>query len=187
MNQTDRVKTRILPENDSPGENLRARRAPRSLKMDQNRPKFKGDRSIERVSSRVKIRWFFQAKIRCKTDCSLSVGHPGSLSAAAEQLPCGRLNHRATHFAFRAIALNYQAAGCMTFESPRHSPRLGAIRAAADLFRLGVGLPNRIEHRFWVGRLSHGLRFLIDPVANERVVPAGLFQQLDHLSSARSR
>src|ERR1700732_4355478 len=73
MNQTDRVKTRILPENDSPGENLRARRAPRSLKMDQNRPKFKGDRSIERVSSRVKIRWFFQAKIRCKTDCSLSV------------------------------------------------------------------------------------------------------------------
>jgi RHS repeat-associated protein len=59
--------------------------------------------------------------------------------------------------------------------------RLRAVRGAADLLRLGVGLLDRIEHRFWVGRLSHGVCFLIDPVANERIIPAGLFQQLDHL------
>jgi len=48
---------------------------------------------------------------------------------------------------------------------------LKAVCATADLLRLGVGLLDRIEHRLWVGRLSHGLRFLIDPVANERIIP----------------
>ena len=33
----------------------------------------------------------------------------------------------------------------------------------------------------WVGRLSHSLCFLIDPVANERIIPTGLFQELYHL------
>jgi hypothetical protein len=32
-----------------------------------------------------------------------------------------------------------------------------------------------------VGRLSHDLGFLIDPVANERIIPTKLFQKLDHL------
>jgi hypothetical protein len=61
------------------------------------------------------------------------------------------------------------------------NPRLRAVSGAANLLRLGVGLLDRVEHRFWVGRLSHGVCFLIDPVANERIIPAGLFQQLDHL------
>ena len=42
---------------------------------------------------------------------------------------------------------------------------------ATDLLRIGVGLFDRVEHRLWVGRLSHGLCFLIDPVANERIIP----------------
>jgi hypothetical protein len=31
------------------------------------------------------------------------------------------------------------------------------------------------------GRLSHGLCYLIDPVANKRIIPTRLFQQLYHL------
>jgi hypothetical protein len=56
--------------------------------------------------------------------------------------------------------------------------RLGAVCAAADLLRLVVNLLDRVEHRLRVGRLSHGFCFLIDPVANERIVPTGLFRQL---------
>ena len=33
----------------------------------------------------------------------------------------------------------------------------------------------------WVSRLSHVLSFLIDPVANQRVISAEFLQQLDHL------
>ena len=29
--------------------------------------------------------------------------------------------------------------------------------------------------------MSHGISFLIDPVANERIIPTKFFQQLDHL------
>ena len=52
--------------------------------------------------------------------------------------------------------------------------RLGAVCEAADLLRLVVNLLDRLR----VGRLGHGFCFLIDPVANERIVPTGLFQQL---------
>ena len=56
------------------------------------------------------------------------------------------------------------------------SLHLKAVYATADLLRLVVNLLDRVEHRLWVGRLSHGFCFLIDPVANERIVPTGLLQ-----------
>ena len=53
-------------------------------------------------------------------------------------------------------------------------PCLGAVCRAADLLRLGVDFFDRVEHRLWVGRLSHGLCYLIDPVANKRIIPTKL-------------
>ncbi len=60
-------------------------------------------------------------------------------------------------------------------------PSLRAVCGTADLLRLGLGLLDRVDHRLWVGRPSHGLSFPIDPVVNQRIIPTGLFQQLDHL------
>jgi hypothetical protein len=41
------MRTRLLPENGSPEEDLRAQRGLWSLKMTKNRPKFKDGRSID--------------------------------------------------------------------------------------------------------------------------------------------
>lgn len=54
--------------------------------------------------------------------------------------------------------------------------RLKAVYAIAGLLHVGVSIFDRVEHRLRVGRQSHGFCFLIDPVANERIVPTGLFQ-----------
>jgi len=59
--------------------------------------------------------------------------------------------------------------------------RLKAFCVTADLLSLGVCLLDNVKHRLRVGRLSHSFCFLIDPVANERIVPTGLFKQLDDL------
>ena len=45
----------------------------------------------------------------------------------------------------------------------------------------GVDLLDRIENPLQVSRLSHVISFLIDPVANKRVIPAKFFQQFNHL------
>ena len=43
---------------------------------------------------------------------------------------------------------------------------LGLSWRALDLFRGGVGLLDQVEHRLRVRRLSHGFRFLVDPIMN---------------------
>lgn len=44
-----------------------------------------------------------------------------------------------------------------------------------------MDLLDRIENPLQVSRLSHVISFLIDPVANKRVIPAKFFQQFNHL------
>ena len=47
------------------------------------------------------------------------------------------------------------------------------------LFRLGVTFLYLPEDSLGVGRLSHLLGFLVDPVPNERIIATGLLKQLD--------
>jgi multidrug efflux system membrane fusion protein len=58
------------------------------------------------------------------------------------------------------------------------------------IFSVTMGLFDLVEHRLRIARRRHGLGFLIDPVVNHRIVPAGLFQQVDllrHLLLAQDR
>jgi len=47
------------------------------------------------------------------------------------------------------------------------SEQLGCVAPwPKDVIRVGVGLLDRVEHRLWIGRSSHGFSFLIDPVVD---------------------
>src|SRR5271157_2884993 len=67
---------------------------------------------------------------------------------------------------------------CVAPSCKAANARLGAVCQTTDLLRFGMGFFDRLQYRLRVSRLSHSLCFLIDAIANERIIATGLFQKL---------